>query len=773
MRDMKEMSLTMRSISTLILLAFCSAVLPFANAAGEARPKKQGPKKRMVILNSYNDGAPWAQEIIAPIMGEMSHQDNFHPVDIVYLNNTQIHSQQDFDRVERGIAERFADKRPDYVVLIGNFSFTLRDMVVREWGEVPMLLVAQDDVYGPDDFYYTYPGRCDTVCATRLLPLENLRDIYNFTLVQTPNLYKETIDMMAHMQPQMKKLVFIADELYINRHLSHKINDYLKKDYPGIKYEWLIGNQYNSSRLQQYLNENDPSTGLLLSTWFFERTTVNGYPQLIAGEARLISGARRPVFGLRSAYMGYGITGGYFPSTRETERNTINTLRRMIRGERMSDIPFMRTREAYPLVNWDKLERDSIPVSVCPPGTHFINRPKSMWELYSTYIVAAVIILLAMVAFIVGYFIFQRRRMAMMRAHNRLVSTMPIAYTQASVAYDGRGEVTDIDYHDGNMAFEELLSRNSIPGEHRKIFERKKISDEVRTLLDRREPVRFTHHFSRTDTDYDFLLSLDSTEIQKNVNEINVFAVDITEQKKQEAALVAARERAMESDKLKMSFLANMSHEIRTPLNAIVGFSELLAKTEDNEKKKRFIQLIETNNALLLQLVSDVLDIAKVESNSLDFNFRITDLNELMRGIEPAARLRMKPGVALNMSLGAPECHIDTDPNRLTQVINNLLNNAAKFTAKGNVTFGYEPRPEGIYFFVRDTGIGITKEDSDKLFIRFSKVDNFVQGSGLGLSICKSIVELLGGRIGFSSEGKGKGSLFWFIVPDRATLYPE
>ena len=239
----------------------------------------------------------------------------------------------------------------------------------------------------------------------------------------------------------------------------------------------------------------------------------------------------------------------------------------------------------------------------------------------------------------------------------------------------------------------------------------------------------------------------------------------ITARKQQEANLIAAKEAAKESDRLKSAFLANMSHEIRTPLNAIVGFSNLLTTTEDQEKKQKFINIIENNNQLLLQLIGDILDLAKVEANTLEFIYKPTDLNELVRGIEETMRSKVQQGVVLNYTLGAADCCIESEPNRLSQVIINLLTNACKFTSKGSITFGYEVQDDEIYFFVRDTGLGISKEGQERIFQRFAKLNDFVQGTGLGLSICKSIVEKMNGRIGVESKGEGKGSTFWFTIP--------
>lgn len=220
-----------------------------------------------------------------------------------------------------------------------------------------------------------------------------------------------------------------------------------------------------------------------------------------------------------------------------------------------------------------------------------------------------------------------------------------------------------------------------------------------------------------------------------------------------------------ELDRLKMAFFANMSHEIRTPLNAIVGFSSLLCTTRDEESRRMFAGIIEENTRMLVKLVDDVLDVVRLQSGTLDFSFTPADVNDLMGTVDLTMRKNVPAGVTLELSLGAPECVIETDRSRLTQVFVNLLSNALKFTPEGSVVFGYELRGKELYFYVRDTGVGIPEEDIGRLFTHFSKLDSFMPGGGLGLSICKGIVEKLGGRIGAESAGKGCGSLFWFTIP--------
>lgn len=240
---------------------------------------------------------------------------------------------------------------------------------------------------------------------------------------------------------------------------------------------------------------------------------------------------------------------------------------------------------------------------------------------------------------------------------------------------------------------------------------------------------------------------------------------DITELKETERKLIAARDKAEELDRLKSAFLANMSHEICTPLNAIVGFSSLLTETEDMKDRKQYMAIVQENTELLLQLISDILDLSKMESGAFEFVKSDTDVNLLCSEIIRSLRMKVPAGVELVFEECLPGCHVWADKNRLNQVISNFINNALKFTFSGSITLGYYRQTDGyLRFYVRDTGMGIPKNKIKTVFDRFVKLNSFVHGTGLGLSICKSLVEQMGGTIGVESE-EGEGSCFWFTYP--------
>lgn len=251
---------------------------------------------------------------------------------------------------------------------------------------------------------------------------------------------------------------------------------------------------------------------------------------------------------------------------------------------------------------------------------------------------------------------------------------------------------------------------------------------------------------------YLVVTSLDITQLYAALNELKV-----------------AKSKAEQADQLKTMFLANMSHEIRTPLNAICGFSELLINTNDPQLREQYYGYVSSNTEILLTIINDILDISKLEAGYMNFKYEKFDLSEVCNNLYKSFQKRATKQVEITFDNPYESCIVEFDKSRLSQIINNYMSNAIKYTPSGSITLTYHKEGDGIHIQVSDTGIGISEENHHRVFKRFEKINTFMQGTGLGLSICKLIAEDVGGNVGFESE-QNVGSTFWAWLPMTATI---
>ena len=347
-----------------------------------------------------------------------------------------------------------------------------------------------------------------------------------------------------------------------------------------------------------------------------------------------------------------------------------------------------------------------------------------------------------------------------------LYKNMPLGYLRLNLVYNEDQELVDYIFVDANPATDYLFAKPLTRNLGRRGSEITSPSYLAKNLGYLKKVINNKNYI---ETDY----YIDSTDkhthlVMYSIQDYEAICLfsDTTEAYNSKQKLIEAKEKAESSDRLKSAFLANMSHEIRTPLNAIIGFSDLLSATDDPEERVAYSEIVHKNNELLLQLISDILDISKIEAGTLDVVNDYVDINQMCREVIHFYELKTEDSpVKVTFDDTLPAYILFSDKNRLTQVLNNFINNALKFTKEGGITLGYYLVGEDrLKFFVRDTGCGIAKENLGSVFERFVQLDSFVAGTGLGLSICRSLVEQMNGEIGVESE-VGEGSYFWFTHP--------
>ncbi len=883
-----------------VALAFLTGLIAFPPGAFAADTSR----KHFLILNSYDESSPWMQEYVNSLMYYAVNEKGAS-CNVRHLNAAIIHNDSTFNEAVNSNLDYFGSIPPTGVILIGRPAFSTRDEIVKRWPNIPILYLGGETTVYPREFEY---ADADASSAP-FVDLSDIRNNYNFTFIKIPDHYKETIDMMVKMQPQMKKLVFASNNSSTSQQLRDKVKEYLEKSFPKIKFEWINSSSNESGKLRRLLSKRDLTTGILLGNWVHTDYDEMGHPVSTMSDVNLIAKSPQPIFTVKENFYKTGVVGGVLPSRKDVLNKSKHVIDEMIRGEDMRKIPLDEKNPGQACIDYPQLAKKGLDNAVIPPNTKFHNKPNSIIQEHPMGFALVLLVIISGMQLVLYYLLFKGKTENFMKRREVQINNLPINYFIGKVKYDEKGNPVDIDTTPGNQKAIDLWERHAGECRCEPLFHNDQLLNAISTLTDDGHGVMYTEHFEKTDSYYEVTIhngfeegmveitcfnitrrikALNELEQTSNIldmtldlahvvpwrwiianrmielktndtlrrvahdlppsDEKNIYKTEreicsfidpenlptlkeniraliegskqfihmelhlviptdepevnadewieinarvekydkddnaqvligsfarITERIEQMRILVEAREAAKEADRLKSAFLANMSHEIRTPLNAIVGFSDLLAQTDDEDQKHKYIGIIKRNNDMLLQIISDILDLSKTEAGTMEFNMQPINLNSLLAGIGESMLNKVDKNVDLICYFGSEQCYMESDPNRLSQVISNFLTNAAKFTHEGNISYGYEVRDDMLYFFCTDTGSGISEENQKRVFERFIKLNSFVNGTGLGLPICKAIIEHLGGNIGVYSEGEGHGSTFWCEIPWRKEAIPD
>ena len=578
---------------------------------------------------------------------------------------------------------------------------------------------------------------------------------------------------MKEITPEMKKVVLLSDDRFICSLIRKKAEDIHQQYFSDLDMEFITYPQTNTETMLRIISECGKETGIIYCSWVnvaSQNLSEKYYP-----DERMhsyISGiVKKPVFSLSDQFTrGHALfAGGHYIGSSDVESTVIGEIRSALKKDGTYEAKTVVAGTPNTYLNYQTLLDKGVPLDNFPKNAVYCDVPPSFIQKNIIYVV---IVLGTAIVLLLFYFMHKRIKKVRetewqehLHLLENILDNLPIAAKVKDVDNDMR-------YTFINKKAEELFEYPAKEAIGRTDFD---IMPEAATMIRKEDEELVRTGIAQFGTRRFFTNKNEERFTFQNNNIVSFSdgrkwilytAWDITDQKILERKLRLAKEEAEESNRIKSAFLANMSHEIRTPLNAIVGFSSILAEDVSEEERIEYLSIISKNNDILLQLINDILDLSKIEAGTLEYVYANIDVNKMLSEIEQAARMRQpNANVAICAVMPMPDLLLYTDQRRITQVLNNFISNAMKFTNTGSITFGYEEPKDGyIRFFVTDTGTGIPPEKVADIFNRFVKLDSFKQGTGLGLAISQNIVKELKGEIGVLSE-LGKGSTFWFTLP--------
>ena len=709
----------------------------------------------ILIISSYNPDTRNTTQNISEFMDEYKRLGGNAPVVIENMNCKSLPEAPLWKNKMRNLLNKYqGENAPWLIVILGQEGWTsylsLNDQNTKS---TPVLcgMVSRNAVLLPDsniNIAHWDPSSID---------IDHFKEkkhriggfVYSYNV-------KANVELARKLYPKTQNIALITDNSYGGLALQSFVRQEISK-IKGLNFIPLDGRKNDLYNIIEQIKSLPENTVIMLGTW---RVDVNdGYYMGNATYTMMLANTRIPAFSLTSIGLGHWAIGGYIPEYRSIGKDLASQAVEILKNP---------SKDIYPQVipnvytfDAKKLKELHIPIENLPPSSKLINTELGLFVQYKFEI----LLILAGVLFIflvtILYFFARTSRIKNKLLDLQSDNTVILNNIQASIRFINPDYSVKWENDIQMPCFPQYGEKHCcIIPDNQKPYCDNCIIMQAMENKQKAELVRECHPGQ-------FIHSLANPVLDKEGNLLGLIfkKEDITKQKQGEIELRKAKEKAEESDRLKSAFLANMSHEIRTPLNAIVGFSTLLTIAENDDERNDYLNIINSNNELLLQLINDILDVAKIEAGTLEFIDSQIDINQLFSDIEQTSQIKAAEGVKISFVENIPDCIISTDKNRLAQVITNFINNSFKFTTHGHIHFGYRHEKDKLYFYVSDTGCGIEAEKKETVFNRFVKLNSFAQGTGLGLSICQMIIKKLNGEIGVESE-YGKGSTFWFTLPD-------
>lgn len=730
-------------------------------------PLLAGDKKDILVVCPFPMSGTWAQNSLEPIhMLENTRPDL--RIWSTVMRNSSFRNASEYDDQAATIFNHYSARRPDLIVIFGPGNYVLAEDFDKKWPDVPMILIGELNYVCEKDYV------CDSVprIATHRTPIKNFAKGKNMTFIYSPVYMSETIDLICKNQPYVKGFYFIAGEEFVAREIELNINKVAKA--MGYNFVGLHPREYTYRDLSNLAANSDKNTtAFIYCNWHTKADLRDKTLPYI--------GVRRALERFNLIYNIYYTqiddecqTAGFVSYNHDELKNTLQSIVCAVvdRGEEPRNIPFVTVSREKPTVNYPVLSRFGFDPRGHENEWYIANLPPTFWEEYR--IMALLLTILALSGVSVLFFFLYKKQKALWDSSERyytLIKNAPFNYSSWELIYNEEGEIVDLKALKVNLAFEKNMEKMNAPVAYDGMMNVYPGSTDVlirhisEGLREKKKAIRFSYEMKELQCFHEMLVLLG-----KDDNVIHIFAIDTTELMNTQKELREAKEKAEHSDQLKTMFVQNVSHEIRTPLNAVVGFSQLLSMPDDvvtPQEKEEYVKYIQNNSELLIMLVNDILSIGDVERGQFLVTISDVRCNDVCRQSMKTAETRLPDGVRLYYTSDVDDDYtIKSDEHRIQQVLVNFLTNACKHTEKGeiHVHSSLTENPGKITFSVTDTGTGVPADEAEYIFERFTKLNAFKQGAGLGLSICKNIATILKGDVHLDTSYTN-GARFVFVLP--------
>ena len=730
-------------------------------------PLLASDKKDVLVVCPFPMSGTWAVNTLEPIhMLENTRPDL--RIWSAVMRNSSFRSVKEYDEQANTIFNHYSAKRPDLIVIFGPGNYILAEDFEKAWPNVPMVLLGELNYVCTKDYV------CDSLPkrASHRIPMKTFAKRKNMTFVYSPVYMSETIDLICKNQPYVKNLYFVTGEEFVAREIELNMHNVAKA--MGFSFTALHPREINYRNLYSLATEKDKNTTAFIYCNWHTKSDMRDRTMPYIGVRRSLERFSL-MYNIYYTIMDNDCqTAGFVSYNHDEFKNTLQSMVCAVidRGESPRNIPFVTISRDKPTVNYPVLSRFGFDPRGHEHEWNVVNLPPTIWEKY--HVMLLMLVVLALLGFTALFFFLYKKQKTLLDSSEQyyaLIKNAPFNYCNSQLVFNDAGEIVDIIVRNTNFAFKQNMSNLKLDVDGKSLMENfpesapEFIRSIAKGIKENKKAIRFSHEMKEMNCYYEILVILGREE-----NVIHTFSLDTTQLMVAQKELLKEKEKAERSDQLKTMFVQNVSHEIRTPLNAVVGFSQLLSMPDDvvtPQEKEEYVKYIQNNSELLIMLVNDILSIGDVERGQFLVTISDVRCNDVCRQSMKTAETRLPDGVRLYYTSDVDDDYtIKSDEHRIQQVLVNFLTNACKHTEKGeiHVHSSLTEKPGMITFSVTDTGTGVPADEAEHIFERFTKLNAFKQGAGLGLSICKTIATILKGDVHLDTSYTN-GARFVFVLP--------